>query len=101
MFGGRGCAGSAAAPDPAHYRRARPEGQPRRGRGRRSDFVLLHAAVEGAAAEAEGLGRLADVAAEAAERLLDEEALDLFEAHLFEAALAAAARRLEAEVGRR
>src|SRR5215207_7369397 len=73
------------------------------GRSRRrghSDFVLLHPAVEGAAAEAEGFGRLADVAAEAPERLLDEEALDLFEAHLFEAALAAAAAGLEAEVGR-
>src|ERR1044072_415049 len=66
----------------------------------RSDFVLLHAPVECAAAEAEDFRRLADFSAEALERVLYQKTFDLFEAHLFEAALAAFARGAEAEVCR-
>src|SRR5438128_832216 len=47
--------------------------------------MLLQAAVEGAPAQAERLGRLAHVAAVALERLADQHALDLLEREVLEA----------------
>src|ERR1039458_8741614 len=47
--------------------------------------VALQAAVEGAAAEAERIGGMAHIAAETRQRFFDEQRLDIFEAHLFEA----------------
>src|SRR5437764_7701118 len=46
--------------------------------------VALQAPVQRASAQAERLGRLTDVAVKAGHRLLDEEALDFFEAHVLE-----------------
>jgi hypothetical protein len=61
--------------------------------------VFFQPAVEGAAAEAEFLGGLAGVAVAAGEGLLDEEGLDLLEAHVLEARRGLAG--VEAEVGAR
>src|SRR5437660_12812693 len=47
--------------------------------------VPLQPSVERAAAQAERLGRLADVAVEARHRLLDQEPFDFLEAHVFHA----------------
>src|SRR6266849_69035 len=49
-----------------------------------SQPVSLQPAVQGAAAETQGFGRLADVAIEARHRLLDEEAFDFLEAHVLD-----------------
>src|SRR5688572_23432241 len=46
--------------------------------------VALQPPVEGTAAEAERLGGLADVAVVARHRLLDQEALDVLQAHVLE-----------------
>src|SRR4029079_10169074 len=62
--------------------------------------VPLEPAVERAAAEAERLGGLADVAVEARHGFLDQEALDVFEAHVFEASAAFLGRGAEAEIRR-
>src|SRR5689334_20770710 len=48
--------------------------------------VALKPAVQGAAAQTECFGGLADVAVEASHGLLDQEALNILEAHVFEAA---------------
>src|SRR6266545_7172883 len=47
--------------------------------------VSLQAAIQCAATEPQCFGRLADVAVEPCHRLLDEEALDLLEAHILDA----------------
>src|SRR5437016_2149164 len=49
------------------------------------ESVPLQTAIERAAAQPQGLGRLADVAVEARHRLLDQESLDVLEAHLLDA----------------
>src|SRR6266545_1714825 len=54
---------------------------------RRLEAMALQAPVERAARQAEGLRGPAHVPVETGERLLDEEALDLFEAHVVEARL--------------
>src|SRR5437867_298051 len=59
---------------------------------RRLEAIALQAPVERAARQAEGLRGPAHVPVEAGERLLDEEALDLFEAHVVEAGLPLAPR---------
>src|SRR4029079_87926 len=50
-----------------------------------SQTVTLQSAVERTAAEAQGLGCLADVAVEPRHGFLDQEALHLFEAHVLDA----------------
>ena len=73
-----------------------PEGPPR-ARVRRVSVtgdlepVTLQPPVQRAAAQAERLRRLADVAVVPGHRLLDQEALDFFEAHVLEAPAALAA----------
>src|SRR6266508_3029025 len=54
------------------------------GRRRRSEPMLLEAAVEGTPAEPERLGGLAHVPAMALERLADEHALDLLQRQVLE-----------------
>ena len=51
---------------------------------RLSQPVPLQAAIEGAAAQTESRGRLADVAAMTLEGLLDQEGLDLLEAQVLD-----------------
>src|SRR6267142_1937530 len=54
---------------------------------RRLEAIALQPPVERAARQAEGLRGPADVAVEAAERFLDEEALDLLQAHVVDGLL--------------
>src|SRR6185437_9742772 len=54
--------------------------------------VTLEAPIEGAAAQAERLGGLADVTVEAGHRFLDQEAFDVLEAHVLEPTAAVLAR---------
>src|ERR1700674_5205629 len=54
---------------------------------RRLEAIALQPPVERTARQAEGLGGPAHVPVEAAERLLDQEALDILEAHVVEAGL--------------
>src|SRR5260221_12808718 len=61
---------------------------------RRLEAIALQPPVERAARQAEGLGGPADVAVEAAERLLDEEALDFLQAHVVEVLLPLSPRAL-------
>src|SRR4051794_23001457 len=49
-----------------------------------SQAVPLEAAVEGAAAQAQGIRCVADIPVEPGESLLDEKGLHVFETHLFE-----------------
>ena len=56
--------------------------------GARVRAVTLQAPIQRRPGEAQRLGRLADVAVEARHRLLDQEALDVLEAHVLEAAAA-------------
>src|SRR5437667_4533349 len=63
-------------------------------------LVLLQTAVEAAAAQSQGLGRLADVSLEPRQRFLDQVALDFFEAHFFQPGWAARIGRAQAQVSR-
>src|SRR5436190_13283030 len=50
-----------------------------------SEAISLQPAIQRAAAETERLRRLTHVSVEASHRFLDQKALDLFEAHVFDA----------------
>src|SRR5437899_3063143 len=62
--------------------------------------VALKAAVKSRAAQAKRLRGLADVAVEARHRLLDQKALDVFEAHVLEPSAAGVLARTQSEIGR-
>src|SRR2546421_9447725 len=67
-------------------------------RRREPQSIPLEPPVERAAAETQGLGSFADVALEAGQGLLDEEALDFLQAHVFQARRSFAPH-FEAQVG--
>src|SRR6266567_5843807 len=66
---------------------------------RESQAVTLEPPIKRAAAQAQGLGGFADVALEAGEGLLDEEALDFLQAHILQARRSLAST-FQAQVGR-
>src|SRR5829696_1161134 len=65
----------------------------------RTEAVLLQAAIERAAAETESFGGAVGVALESREGFFDQQALGVFEAHLFETCRETRVRRrLEGEI---
>src|SRR5690349_21490954 len=62
--------------------------------------VTLQPTIEGRTAQSERFRGLADVAVEARHGLLDQEALDILEAHVLEASAASVFARAQSEVGR-
>src|SRR5579872_5762421 len=64
------------------------------------EAIALKAPVQGRAAQAERLGGLADVAVESGHGLLDQEALDVLEAHVLEASARGVLACAEPQIGR-